>query len=509
MADDLEARLESHAQAFEGLLSLIPANEYYSKDNSDQWQRKKQTKEQKRQAKRAKLDPANQKSAKDVMDENERKRKRELGIDDDDEESSAQIDLPAGKDQPAKKQKVDEEDDDDEEDSDDGADATSSTKKLQAEKRKEKRRLKKEKADKQKAKLDAKKAARKQEPQSAAGAEESADEDMQDAGDVSADEAADDAMDFSGLVDNDETSTPASPDQTEVFDNSTNQSAASSTSSIVPASNPTEGEASATAKPKKALALKLPEVNAEELQARLKARIEALRAQRKADGPTGGPRNRQELLESRRKKEEARKQHKKELRLKAKEEEERLNNERLRGSGSPLATPDIFSPRPVDENNFSFGRVAFDDEETDPTLGSIAAHKKKKGPSDVKTALAAAERKAQRLAGMDEDKRKEIEEKDMWLNAKKRAHGERVKDDQSLLKKTLKRKTDQKTKSATQWNERLDNVKKGKEMKDKKRTENLAKRAAEKGSKKGGKKGASGGAKKKARPGFEGKGFKA
>ncbi|THV65206.1 SURF6-domain-containing protein [Aureobasidium pullulans] len=506
MADDLEARLESHAQAFEGLLSLIPANEYYSKDNSDQWQRKKQTKEQKRQAKRAKLDPANQKSAKDVMDENERKRKRELGIDEDDEDSSAQIDLPADADQPSKKQKVDEEDDSE----DDDADATSSSKKTQADKRKEKRRLKKEKADKQKAKLDAKKAARKQEPQSAAGAEESADEEMEDAGNESVDEAADDAMDFSGLVDNDETSTPASPEQASVFDNSANQSATSSSSSIVPASNPTEGDATTTTKPKKALALKLPEVNAEELQARLKARIEALRAQRKADGPNGAaPRNRQELLESRRKKEEARKQHKKELRLKAKEEEERLNNERLRGSGSPLATPDIFSPRAVDENNFSFGRVAFDDEETDPTLGSIAAHKKKKGPSDVKTALAAAEKKAQRLAGMDEEKRKEIEEKDMWLNAKKRAHGERVKDDQSLLKKTLKRKTDQKTKSATQWNERLDNVKKGKEMKDKKRTENLNKRRDEKGSKKGGKKGSSsGGAKKKARPGFEGR-FKA
>jgi hypothetical protein len=442
------------------------------------------------------------------MDENERKRKRELGIEDDNDESSAQTDLPVEKKQPAKKQKVDEEDDDAEDSDDDDADATTSSKKLQADKRKEKRRLKKEKVDKQKAKLDAKKAARKQEPQSAAGAEESADEDMQDADDVSADEAADDAMDFSGLVDNDETSTPASPDQPEVFDNSTNQSATSSSSSIAPTSNPTEGDAPATTKPKKALALKLPEVNAEELQARLKARIEALRAQRKADGPAGGPRNRQELLESRRKKEEARKLHKKELRLKAKEEEERLNDERLRGSGSPLATPDIFSPRAVDENNFSFGRVAFDDEETDPTLGSIAAHKKKKGPSDIKTALAAAERKAQRLAGMDEDKRKEIEEKDMWLNAKKRAHGERVKDDQSLLKKTLKRKTDQKTKSATQWNERLDNVKKGKEMKDKKRTENLAKRSAEKGGKKG-KKGASGGAKKKARPGFEGKGFKA
>ncbi|CAD0055739.1 unnamed protein product [Aureobasidium pullulans] len=440
MADDLEARLESHAQAFEGLLSLIPANEYYSKDNSVQ---------QKRQAKRAKLDPANQKSAKDVMDENERKRKRELGIDEDDEVSSAQIDFPADADQPSKKQKQ---------------------QKTQADKRKEKRR----KAGRQKA-------ARKQEPQSAAGAEESADEEMEDAGNESVDEAADDAMDFSGLVDNDETSTPASPEQASVFDNSANQSATSSSSSIVPASNPTEGDATTTTKPKKALALKLPEVNAEELQARLKARIEALRAQRKADGPNGAaPRNRQELLESRRKKEEARKQHKKELRLKAKEEEERLNNERLRGSGSPLATPDIFSPRAVDENNFSFGRVAFDDEETDPTLGSIAAHKKKKGPSDVKTALAAAEKKAQRLAGMDEEKRKEIEEKDMWLNAKKRAHGER----------TLKRKTDQKTKSATQWNERLDNVKKGKEMKDKKRTENLNKRRDEKGSKKGGKRAA-------------------
>lgn len=33
-SDLLQARLESHAQAFEGLLSLIPANEYYSKDNS-------------------------------------------------------------------------------------------------------------------------------------------------------------------------------------------------------------------------------------------------------------------------------------------------------------------------------------------------------------------------------------------------------------------------------------------------------------------------------------------
>lgn len=141
MADDLEARLESHAQAFEGLLSLIPAKDYYAKDNSDQWQRKKQTKEQKRAAKRAKLNPENQKSAKDVMDENERKRKRELGIESDnenvDDQSDQDVDL--GDETSAeglrknKKQKVD----GTAEDNDVAKRAT------KAEKRKEKRQAKK------------------------------------------------------------------------------------------------------------------------------------------------------------------------------------------------------------------------------------------------------------------------------------------------------------------------------------------------------------------------------
>ena len=90
-----------------------------------------------------------------------------------------------------------------------------------------------------------------------------------------------------------------------------------------------------------------------------------------------------------------------------------------------------------------------------------------------------------------------------------RAHGERIRDDQSLLKKTLKRKTNEKTKSATQWNERIDNVAKGKQAKDKRREENLAKRRDEKMAKKTGghgKKTSAG--KKKGRPGFEGR-FKA
>lgn len=488
----------------------------------DQWQRKKQTKEQKRAAKRAKLDPENRKSAKDVMDENERKRKRELGIQSDEEDAASDVADDQELDQPAddlrqnKKQKIDAtKPEKNDAETDDAA-----KKAVQAEKRREKRQLKKERADKQKLKADAKKA-KKQGQESkdtvAAASKSAADDETDEDDDVEIDQSGDvEAMDISGLVDDhndaqfDDSSAPASPNAIS-FDTSADQSAASSSSSIVPpASAPTltapNGKLE-TAEPatraKKPKGLKLPEIDPEELQARLRARIEELRARRKADGPSGQPaRSRQDLLDARRKKEEARKQHKKELRLKAKQEEERLNNERLRGSGSPLST-DIFSPRPIDENNFSFGRVAFEDGEADASLSTITDHRKKKGPQDTKTALIAAEKKAARLAGLDEDKRADIAEKDLWLNAKKRAHGERVRDDQSLLKKALKRKEQTKAKSSREWNDRIESVKYGKEKKQKKREENLAKRKEDKGSKKS--KGAKKGGAKKGRPGFEGK----
>jgi hypothetical protein len=54
-----------------------------------QWQKKKkQSLEERQAAKRAKLDPASHKSAKDVMDENALKRKRELEGEASDPESS-------------------------------------------------------------------------------------------------------------------------------------------------------------------------------------------------------------------------------------------------------------------------------------------------------------------------------------------------------------------------------------------------------------------------------------
>jgi hypothetical protein len=170
---------------------------------------------------------------------------------------------------------------------------------------------------------------------------------------------------------------------------------------------------------------------------------------------------------------------------------------------SSMMSPRIHSP----DHNFSFGRVAFADGQTlTDDLSSLKEAPKKRGPQDAATALAATEKKRLRIAGLDDEKRADIEEKDLWLNAKKRAHGEKVRDDTSLLKKTLKRKEKMKKKSEKEWTERKEGVAKSQAMKQKKREENLKKRRDEKGSKGKGK-GKSVKSKKpkvKSRPGFEG-----
>lgn len=299
-----------------------------------------------------------------------------------------------------------------------------------------------------------------------------------------------------GLEDKADTQISASPSPTPLsptFDHPTDPSANTSTSSVIPP---------ATA-PKH---IKLP-TDPELLRSRLAAKIETLRAARKADGPDGAPaRNRQELMEARRKKEEQRRAHKKELRLKAKVEEDARREAALASArdspASSMMSPSIHSP----PHSFSFGRVAFaDGQQLAEDLSTLQSAPKKKGPQDVATALLANEKKRLRLAGLDDEKRADIEEKDLWLNAKKRAHGERVRDDNSLLKKTLKRKEKAKKKSEGEWKERKEGVAKGQAMKQKKREENLKKRRDEKGTKGKGKgKSAGKKSKPKSRPGFEG-----
>lgn len=554
-----QERLQNANNAFESILALTPAPEYFGsqiadgKDPSEQWNRKKQTAAEKRAAKKAKLDPANQKSALDIMKERERKRKRELGIADD--ETAEDQPQTNGAGESRKRQKAEPVDEE-------------AKRRAKAEKRKEKRHAKQEKVAAKKAKAEAKKAAKqdsdladaqqKKRPSAAKTDEKAEDDEEEDESDD--DDAVEGAeqsgelngFDASGLGgsdieedDNDDavsetSSAPSTPAvESPAFDIPTNHSTTSSASSIIPPSKPqntasSKKEQQTSRKPSLKLGsipaipseaaikasdptsgtsspkIQLPNIDQAELQERLRQRIEALRAARKADGPEGKPaRSRQELLEQRRKKEEQRKAAKKEQRRKQKEDEQLQQEAQLRGSGSPLSG-DIFdtrSPQPQ-ENNFSFSRLAFEDgSAADASMTTLNDARKVKGRSDPKTALLAAQNKQKRIAGLDAEKRADIAEKDLWLNAKKRAHGERVRDDTSLLKKALKRKEKAKNKSESAWRERQEAVAKGKELKDKRRETNLAKRRDEKGSK-GKKKASAKGGKKKGRPGFEGR-FKA
>ncbi|KAJ0298216.1 hypothetical protein COL5a_007751 [Colletotrichum fioriniae] len=299
-------------------------------------------------------------------------------------------------------------------------------------------------------------------------------------------------------------STPASP----TFDTSAgpsntaaSASTTTSTSSTVPPSE----------KPKH---IKLP-ADTSALRARLAARIEALRAARKADGPDGKPiRTRQELIEARRFKQAQRKEHKKELRTKAKLEEEARREETLASN-----SPSVMSPRvglggdddgDGEPANFAFGRVAFDDgTKLSHDLSHALNTHKKRGPSDPKTALIKIQNQKKRLAALDKEKQADIAEKEQWLIARKRAEGERVRDDEQALKRAVKRKEQTKKKSEKAWKERSDGVAKSIREKQKKREDNLKKRKddklAHKLGRKSGKKVGGGGAKKtKARPGFEG-----
>lgn len=222
-----------------------------------------------------------------------------------------------------------------------------------------------------------------------------------------------------------------------------------------------------------------PKGNREDFKARYESKLASFLAARNADGPNGTrARNRQELIEGRRQKEERRKAHKKELRAKARAEaglaveDEKNKNQveaeavRLRGGNVGL---DAVIPEP--DENFTFGRLE--------GVGDDAAGlggKKRNPKRDLKSAILVAEKQHARISAFDESKRANVQEKEAWKGAAARVTGEKVKNDASLLKRSLKKKEKGKEKSRQAWEEREKNVAHGIQMKQKKRTENLKKR---------------------------------
>ena len=405
-----------------------------------------------------------------------------------------------------------------------------------AEKRKAKRERKKASAESRATK---KESAKSQKEEMEALEEDKAVRGDEHDGEADADptEELDEAVDLDeidGAFADDKTSqTPPSPfskEQSPTFDVPGNASGISSStsSSLHPAdpsstepepSSLTSGPPQLTVEPKtNSASADPPGPTHEELRARLHARIAEMRLARKADHEDGTPvRTRQELLDQRRAKATRRQERKKKLRQQAKEEEQRQKAAAL-AQGSPLLSPSGEAPPPEpappsaddaedDGAHFSFGRIAFDDGAAlaTPDLRGLLDPRPRKGRGDPRSALAAAQARAARLAGLDPAKRAAAEEHDAWASARRRAQGERVRDDPALLKKTVKRKEGQKRKSTREWTVRLEGVQKGKAARQAKRDANLKnkktrgvngkKEAKGKGNKKKG---------KKERPGFEG-----
>lgn len=539
----MQERLRESAKAFDGLLSLIPAQIYYGEGTNEQWKRKKQSKAEKKAAKLGKLDPDSEKNrtAMEVLEERARNKRKLQELEQrDDESDDADDDQGADNDsdhlegieleQPLKKQKTADEDDEKPETASAEAalaetDASVPLSTLSA--KEQKKLLKKQKKQEKKS---AKAKGSKEEdiasketlsdpaPQTESAPLETSPE-PRPSTEVDDSKASPDSEmeteEIPGLSAKEHEEPSQSPSvssqpKSPVFDDDQ----AAHKGSLETASVATSiASAAPSEKPRHA---KLPSSSSDAFKARLAARIEELRKARKADGTDGRPpQTRQELIESRRQKQAQRKAHKKEVRRLAKEEEDRKREEAL---VSARTSPGGFmSPLRGDVNdavatNFAFGRIAFaDGAQMSHDLSYVKedAKSKKKGPSDPKTALAKLEAQKKRVAGMAEDKRKEVLEKETWLAARRRAEGEKVRDDEAMLKKAVKRKDQAKKKSEREWAARKEGVEQAMQARQKKREDNLRKRREEKMLGKAGKKkkGVATKGGRKSRPGFEGVGL--
>jgi hypothetical protein len=97
------------------------------------------------------------------------------------------------------------------------------------------------------------------------------------------------------------------------------------------------------------------------------------------------------------------------------------------------------------ESNLSFGTLALPSSSTPSSKTHI------KSISNPVQALAHLQNRASKLSEMDDEKRKEIEKKEMWAKALERAEGGKVRDDEGRLKKAAKRVEKQKSKSGQEW----------------------------------------------------------
>lgn len=149
--------------------------------------------------------------------------------------------------------------------------------------------------------------------------------------------------------------------------------------------------------------------------------------------------------------------------------------------GTPEENQTAKSDKPSAEPIFNAGeKVVFSKFD----LSGIGKQKAKKVESNPKKALDKLKQKKEKLKKLEESGQTqaavEMKRKDAWKNALAKAEGLKVKDDELLLKKSIKSKELLKKRSAKKWESRIQGVANAKEDRQKKRQENIDKKKKEK-----------------------------
>lgn len=281
---------------------------------------------------------------------------------------------------------------------------------------------------------------------------------------------------------NEEVSDSLIQDNTQlVFDDDGNEIAANGSSSNVEKTDNKQNKKT-NKKELSAEEQKKKKENLLKLREKLSSKISTLKEKRKAPGSkTGVAKSRDQILEERKRKDELRRQEKLKRKLEALDEDEDDDEVSDSDSDDEVDTKQ--------DKSVLYGNITFNDGSRLTSdlnkVRSTAEKKKLKGPAnnDIKAHLLKVEQKKHKLSQLTPEEQLKHKDKDQWQKVFSQAEGVKVKDDEKLLKKALKRKEKQKLRSETEWKERKQVVKDTSSARIKRRDENLKARKENKGKK--------------------------
>jgi len=143
--------------------------------------------------------------------------------------------------------------------------------------------------------------------------------------------------------------------------------------------------------------------------------------------------------------------------------------------GEPVMETEVSSPKKdAKDEQFLFGKIGTED---------VEGTKKKQMGKDFKRHLKNLQDTKDKIAktkGEDKEKGDAMEEKIAWQNMMEKAKGVKIKDDETLIKKSIKRKEKLKQHSKKKWEKRETEVKEKMAAKQQKRTANIRAKKDEK-----------------------------